>query len=1218
MPIDPKRAKSLFLTASDLASAGERAQFLDRECGDAADLRARVEALLAADAAPIAPADSPPNPPSNPSSADAVTLDDDAGPRPQSGSPLNRPSSPSSADAPGLILAEKYKLIERIGEGGMGSVWLAHQSKPVKRNVAVKLIKLGMDSRQVLARFEAERQALAMMDHPNIAKVLDGGLAPDGRPFFVMELVKGTPITEYCDAQKLTLKERMELFVPVCQAIQHAHQKGIIHRDIKPSNVMIAMYDDRPVPKVIDFGIAKATGQALSESTLNTGFGVIGTPQYMSPEQATLNNLDIDTRSDVYSLGVLLYELLTGEPPFSKQELEKKGLMEVLRVVREDEPPKPSTKLSTAAALPTLSANRGIEPRRLTQMLKSELDWIVLKALEKNRSRRYETANGLAADVQRYLSGEPVVAHPPSAGYRLRKFVRRNRVAVMAASAVAATLLIGVIAFAWQARLARDQRDLAVAAQKAEAEQREQADAARAEAQKQAAIAEAVANFQTEMLAAVDPNNLPRDPVTQEPLKDKVTVVQVMEAAVRELDGGSLKDQPLVEAEVRNTIGLTQRGLGRYADAEANFRKALAIWRATLPARDPTIAFGQNNLALVLLDLNKLAEAEPLFREVLETWRATYPAGDPEIATGLNNLATLLRTQNKFTEAEPLFREALDIWRATLPAGHTSVALILGNLAETLQAQDKFAEAEPLFREALATYRATLPAGHPTIGLSMTNLALLLQDQDKYAEAESLHREALKIDRAALPAGHPHIAKDLHNLAFLLLEQNKLVEAEPLALEALAIWRSALPAGHPEIATGLGNVAKILRAQKKLAEAEPLARESLEIRRKVLPAGHEDIALSLNILAVQLQDQGKFAEAEALFREALEIRRKARPSRHPDIAASLHNLAGLLQAQNKLAEAEPLLREVLELSRNELPAGHLDIADNLQDLAKLLKDQNKVTEAESLMREALKIYRAALPAGDPEIAQALNNLATLCWWQGKLDQSIPMFEESLKMDEKARGRQHASTQSAVANLGVNYKDADRLTEAIELLEEAYRASKQEPSLVWVGLHLLDAYSRSADPAKPQSVARVTALIKELLVDARATLPKDSPELAGQLARFGLTQLTLKAWHESEELLRESLAIREKTQPDAWTTFSTQSMLGGARLGQKKYADAQPLLLAGYEGMKQREKTIPPQGQVRLIEAIDRLIDLFTATNKPGEVRKWQAERAKYPDAASPK
>ena len=422
--------EALFKLALNTPEA-ERPALLDRECAGNPALRARIEARLAADA--------------------TGSFGD-----PDSTASHHPASVP---DETGTLLAGKYKLLERIGEGGMGSVWMAQQSAPVKRKVAVKLIKPGMDSRLVIARFEAERQALAMMDHPNIAKVLDGGLTPDGRPFFVMELVKGVPITEYCDRHKLTPQQRLELFVPVTQAIQHAHQKGIIHRDIKPSNVLIALYDDKPVPKVIDFGVAKATGQQLTEHTINTGFGgIVGTPQYMSPEQATFNNLDIDTRSDVYSLGILLYELLAGSPPFSRKELENKGLLEILRVVREEEPPKPSTKLSTADALPTLSANRGTDPHKLTALLRSELDWIVLKALEKDRTRRYETANGFAADVNRYLTGEAVLAHPPSKAYRVRKFVRKHRGPVIAAGVVALALLMGIAGTTWgliQARNAR-------------------------------------------------------------------------------------------------------------------------------------------------------------------------------------------------------------------------------------------------------------------------------------------------------------------------------------------------------------------------------------------------------------------------------------------------------------------------------------------------------------------------------------------------------------------------------------------------------------------------------------------------------------------------------------------------------------------------------------------------------------------------------------------
>ena len=371
-----------------------------------------------------------------------------------------------ATESPGTVIGP-YKLIEPIGEGGMGSVWMAQQTEPVKRLVALKLIKAGMDSRQVIARFEAERQALALMDHANIARVLDGGTS-GGRPYFVMDLVKGMPITRYCDEHHLTPRQRLELFIPVCQAVQHAHQKGIIHRDLKPSNVLVALYDGRPVPKIIDFGIAKAAGQQLTDRTLVTGFGsIVGTLEYMSPEQAEVNQLDIDTRSDIYALGVLLYELLTGSPPFRRKELTQAGILEMLRVIREQEPTKPSTKLSTAEGLPTLAANRGTEPARLTKLVRGELDWIVMKALEKDRNRRYETANGFAMDVQRYLADEPVLACPPSAGYRLRKFARRNKGGLAVAALVLFFLALLGSGVGWvvrdrsarEAEAARQQRE---------------------------------------------------------------------------------------------------------------------------------------------------------------------------------------------------------------------------------------------------------------------------------------------------------------------------------------------------------------------------------------------------------------------------------------------------------------------------------------------------------------------------------------------------------------------------------------------------------------------------------------------------------------------------------------------------------------------------------------------------------------------------------------
>ena len=460
--------REMFEAALEVAR-GDRPAFLDGVCGDDGALRQRLDALLAKHDRAGSFLEDP--------AVSGGLLGDD------SPNPFDRARA-------GQILAGRYKLLEQIGEGGMGTVWMAHQTNPVKRTVAVKLLKTGIDSKAVVARFEVEQKALALMDHPNIASVYDGGttgvrgqesgvrknesavrdqlsadLTPDaclltpgsGRPFFVMELVKGVPITTYCDIHHLTPRQRLELFVPVCQAIHHAHQKGIIHRDLKPSNILVARYDDRPVPKVIDFGVAKAIGFQLTQETLHTGFGaVVGTLEYMSPEQASFNQWDVDTRSDIYSLGILLYELLTGSPPFSRTKVEQAGMLEMLRVIREEEPTKPSVKLSTAEGLPALAAQRGTEPARLTALVRGELDWIVMKALDKDRTRRYETAHGLALDVQRHLADEPVQACPPSAWYRVGKFARRHKRSLASLALLAVVLLsaVGVIAgsLGWVAR----------------------------------------------------------------------------------------------------------------------------------------------------------------------------------------------------------------------------------------------------------------------------------------------------------------------------------------------------------------------------------------------------------------------------------------------------------------------------------------------------------------------------------------------------------------------------------------------------------------------------------------------------------------------------------------------------------------------------------------------------------------------------------------------
>ncbi len=853
MAVDPVRVKSLFLAATDLSAAG-RAVYLDRECGGDADLRDRVEALLRADGPSRDAA-------TRTFGVDAATADLD---------PDGTTSHTTRYDEPGTVLAGKYRLSELIGEGGMGSVWVAHQSEPVKRKVAVKLIKAGMDSKSVLARFDAERQALAVMDHPNIAKVLDGGLTPDGRPFFVMELVKGAPITEYCDKCKLTPKQRLELFVPVCQAIQHAHQKGFIHRDIKPSNVLVALYDDKPVPKVIDFGIAKATGGTLTEHTIETAFGgVVGTPQYMSPEQASLTNLDIDTRSDVYSLGVLLYELLTGTTPFSNAELKKKGLLEILRVVREEEPPRPSTKLSTADALPTLSANRSTESKKLTGLLRNELDWIVMKALEKDRTRRYETANGFAADVNRYLGGEAVLAHPPSTAYRLRKFVRRNKGQVVTVSLVFFALLAGIAGTTLglveakrqeaearrQEGIARDEAAAKEQARAAEADERARAvtaaaaeKAAKEQAQKNLAFGKKGNEILGSVFAGLDPkHNYANVGDFSEALKAN------LKQAVQDLDGSAIGD-PLEVAAIQNTLGQSLLGMGDSGQAILLFAKARATRTARLGADHPDTLISMNNLALGYGVAGKMDLALPLLKENLKLSIAKLGADHPDTLTSMNNLAMGYKAAGKLDLALPLFKETLKLRKAQLDADHPDTLMSMGNLAEGYRAAGKLDLALPLYEEALKLMKASQGIDHPDTLTSMNNLAVAHQEEGKLELALPIWQETLKLSKARLGADHPYTLTNMNNLANGYHAAGKLDLALPLLKETLILRKATLGADHPESLVSMNNLAAGYDTAGKPDLALPLYVETLKLQKAKLGTDHPDTLTSMNNLAVANRD----------------------------------------------------------------------------------------------------------------------------------------------------------------------------------------------------------------------------------------------------------------------------------------------------------------------------------------------------------------------------
>jgi non-specific serine/threonine protein kinase/serine/threonine-protein kinase len=487
-----------------------------------------------------------------------------------------------SGAAPGIQIGP-YKLVRQIGEGGMGVVYHAQQLLPIRRDVALKVIKPGMDSKQVIARFESERQALAMTDHANIARVLDAGTTAAGLPYFVMELVYGLPITRYCDSKRLKVRERVELFVPVCQAIQHAHQKGIIHRDIKPSNILVAEYEGKPAPKVIDFGLAKALGHQLSDATTMTNLGtVVGTMDYMSPEQAELTRHDIDTRSDVYSLGAVLYELLTGTTPLDHERLANSAYGEKLRQIREEEAKPPSVRIRQSAELENTAEQRQSDPARLPKLLDHELDWITLKALEKDRTRRYETVNNLARDLQRYLDGEPVEAAPPSAAYRTRKFVRKHRVGLAMAATVAVLLLAGIGASSW----------MAVRAIRAEQETR------------------VINDFlQNDLLAQAGASSQSRSDTKPDPHLEVRTALDRAAARV----AGQFGTQPLLEASIRQTIGIAYEDLGLFPEAESQLERALELRRRVLGRRHPDTVVGMGGLAYLYVREGKHAQAEAFY-----------------------------------------------------------------------------------------------------------------------------------------------------------------------------------------------------------------------------------------------------------------------------------------------------------------------------------------------------------------------------------------------------------------------------------------------------------------------------------------------------------------------------------------------------------------------------------------------------------------------------
>jgi len=677
----------------------------------------------------------------------------------------------------------RYKLLSVLGEGGMGIVYLAQQHHPVKRQVAVKIVKPGMDSKRVIARFEAERQALALLDHPNIAHVYDAGTTEAGRPYFVMEYVKGLPITEYCDHHKLMIEERLRLFQQVCLAIQHAHQKGIIHRDIKPSNILVSLQHDKATPKIIDFGVAKALAQPLTERTLATEDSqLLGTPEYMSPEQADMANEDIDTRSDIYTLGVLLYVLLTGVLPFDSDALREGGIDNIRKTIRETDPKTPSTRLTKLGEeAASIAQNRRMEIQTLKKHLRKELEWIPLKAMRKERSQRYRSASELADDVENYLKGAPLLAGPLTTVYRLKKFVRRNRASVSGIAAVLAVLIAGVVAstiFALQT-------------------------------QRQLETSKAVVEFLTnDVLMSADPWVKGRE----------LTLTEALDVASDNLQG-KFEEEPLVQASIHHTLGVTYRKSGKYKEAEPHAERAYHIRLERLGELHPDTLASLGSLALLYMRQGRYAEAEPLFHKTLNSRIRVFGEEHLDTIDSMYWLGVLYWCEERYDEAEPLFVKVLKLRRRILGEDHTDTLVALYSLAWTYSCQERYKMAEPLFHKGLETTNQALGPEHPVTLETMRGLVVMMTKQGRNEKALPLAIKTLNSRRRVLPDKHIDILESVNDLAVLYRKQGDYAKAEPLLLEALEGRRLKLGDTHPHTIESWHNLIDLYEAWNKPEKA---------------------------------------------------------------------------------------------------------------------------------------------------------------------------------------------------------------------------------------------------------------------------------------------------------------------------------------------------------------------------------------------------------------
>ncbi|MGE5297070.1 MAG: tetratricopeptide repeat protein [Solirubrobacterales bacterium] len=856
MSIDPTNIRVIFCEAVEKGTAAERTAYLDEACDGQPQVRAQVEELLALHEGAGGFLESPVFDPD-------VTLD-----------------AVRLTEGPGTTI-DRYRLLEKIGEGGMAVVYLSEQEQPIRRRVAIKLIKLGMDTRQVMARFEAERQALALMDHPNIAKVFDGGATTVGRPYFVMEYVKGLPITEHCDREKLNIEERLSLFKQVCEGVQHAHQKGIIHRDIKPSNVLVYMEGNKAIPRIIDFGVAKALSQPLTDRTLVTEQGqFIGTPEYMSPEQAQMTGLDIDTRTDIYSLGVLLYELLTGALPFDSATLRSGGIEHIRRIIQEEEPKTPSTRLTSLGEQATLVAeHRCADVGMLAKRLHRELEWIPLKAMRKERARRYRSASELADDIDNYMQSAPLIAGPESTTYRVKKFVRRKRGLVTGVAAVLVVLLagaVGITVFALQAR------------------------------QRQAEV-QAVSGFLRGVLTSLDRFKVGGKTITER---------SVLDAAAESLEG-EFKGTSVAAAEIQYMLGHAYWSLGLYQQSEAHFLCALEVQQTRYGPEHPVRGRTQYQLGWTYFSMGRYAQAEELILPAYETRRRLLGPGHEDTIYAAMGLIAVYNMQGRWREAEELARDTLETTQRVLGPEHWYVPGIANLLTWNYLLQGRYTEAEQVARQGLEVAARVLEERHWFRLLLLHTFASVCMCLGRYEEAEQNLLAVLEARRLGWGPEHSDTLLAMSHLAGLYMIQNRDTEAEQLYRTALVGQRRVPGNDHPDTLATIHGLALLCAKQGRFEEADTLFQEALERKERSLGEDHPFTLQTLNDFGRMRLGQGRHEDAETMLVAAVNGCLDKLGPAHPLTRGALDNLIRLYESWGKGDKVEKWRSQRAALSSTE-------------------------------------------------------------------------------------------------------------------------------------------------------------------------------------------------------------------------------------------------------------------------------------------------------------